>query len=217
MNMIENVSKARGEFTLICYKDGKVVDKFEDKNLVVNDARVSMSTLLSGKNGALGITSFVLGTKGHNETSGDILTPKAVGQDGYDETRTQLFSEEQGSPFYYTVKWEQGRLLNAQDQPVNFTSDVVEFIAKGQKKNQTGSESQAENARIPVKITLQNNAVQYEFEIPESAANGMDGQSVVAYTEAGLKCGNKLFSLKCFASKVKTIDTKFKIIWKIIF
>ena len=217
MNMIENVSKARGEFTLICYKDGKVVDKFEDKNLVVNDARVSMSTLLSGKNGALGITSFVIGTKGHNETSGDILTPKAVGQDGYDETRTQLFSEEQGSPFYYTVKWEQGRLLNAQDQPVNFTSDVVEFIAKGQKKNQSGSESQAENARIPVKITLQNNAVQYEFEIPESAANGMDGQSVVAYTEAGLKCGNKLFSLKCFASKVITIYTLFNIIFKIIF
>lgn len=217
MNMIENVSKARGEFTLICYKDGKVVDKFEDKNLVVNDARVSMSALLSGKNGALGITTFVLGTRGHNETSGDILTPKAVGQDGYDETRTQLFSEEQGTPFYYTVKWEQGNLFNSQGQPVSFNTDSVEFVAKGQKKNQTGSEPQAENAVIPVKITLQNNAVQYEFEIPETAANGMDSQSVVAYTEAGLKCGNKLFSIKCFSSKVKTIDTKFKIIWKIIF
>lgn len=217
MNMVENAPKARGEFTLQVLNDkGEVIDQFQDNNLVVNTARESMSALLSGKNGSLGITTFVLGTRGHDDVSGDILQPKVVGQNGYDETRTQLFSEELNE-FYYTVKWTQGALVNSQGGAVPFTGNTVEFVAKGQKKNQSGAEPDAENAQIPVKIDLQNNAVQYEFEIPEASANGADGQSVVAYTEAGLKCGNQLFSIKCFSGKVKSLDTKFKIIWRIIF
>ena len=217
MNMVENAPKARGEFTLQVLNDkGEVIDQFQENNLVVNTARESMSALLSGKNGSLGITTFVLGTRGHDETNNDILKPKVVGQDGYDETRTQLFSEQQNQ-FYYTVKWTQGALENSQGSLVPFAGDTVEFVAKGQKKNQSGTESDAENAQIPVKIDLQTNAVQYEFEIPEASANGPDGQSVVAYTEAGLKCGDKLFSIKCFSGKVKSLDTKFKIIWRIIF
>lgn len=217
MNMVENAPKARGEFTLQVLNDkGEVIDQFQENNLVVNTARESMSALLSGKNDSLGITTFVLGTRGHDETTNDILKPKVVGQDGYDETRTQLFSE-QKNQFYYTVKWTQGVLVDSQNAPVQFTGDTVEFVAKGQKKNQAGTEPDAENAKIPVKIDLQTNAVQYEFEIPEASANGIDGQSVVAYTEAGLKCGDKLFSIKCFSGKVKSLDTKFKIIWRIIF
>ena len=217
MNMVENAPKARGEFTLQVLNDkGEVIDQFQENNLVVNTARESMSALLSGKNGSLGITTFVLGTRGHDETNNDILKPKVVGQDGYDETRTQLFSEEKNE-FYYTVKWTQGALVDSQNSPVSFAGNTVEFVAKGQKKNQSGTEPDAENAQIPVKIDLQTNAVQYEFEIPEASANGSDGQSVVAYTEAGLKCGDKLFSIKCFSGKVKSLDTKFKIIWRIIF
>ena len=217
MTMVENAPKARGEFTLQVLNDkGEVIDQFQENNLVVNTARESMSALLSGKSNSLGITTFVLGTRGHDETSNDILQPKPVGQNGYDETRTQLFSEQQNQ-FYYTVKWTQGALLDTQGAPVPFTGNTVQFVAKGQKKNQVGTEPDAENAQIPVKIELQNNAVQYEFEIPEASANGANGQSTVAYTEAGLKCGDKLFSIKCFSGKVKSLDTKFKIIWRIIF
>ena len=91
MNMVENAPKARGEFTLQVLNDkGEVIDQFQENNLVVNTARESMSALLSGKNGSLGITTFVLGTRGHDEVNNDILKPKVVGQDGYDETCTIL-------------------------------------------------------------------------------------------------------------------------------
>lgn len=216
--MTEKAPKARGEFTLqVLNKKGEVIDQFQDNNLVVNAARASMSALLSGKTGAIGITGFVLGTKGHVENPENILVPKAVGQDGYDETRTRLFSEEQQTPFYYTVSWTQGALTDSAGGFVAFDQNEVEFEAKGQKKNQTGTENDAENGKIPVKITLQDTSVLYEFNIPETYANGADGNSVVAYTEAGLKCGTQLFSLKCFSAKTKDVSTSFRILWKIIF
>ena len=218
MQMLENAPKAVGHFSIqMLNKSGEVIDSYEDNNLVVNDARGAMSALLSGKKDSVGITTLVLGTRGHNEDDNNILMPKPVGQNGYDETRTQLFSEEQGTPFYYTIKWDPNNLKDAGEGSVEFTNNEVEFVAKGQRKNQNGSELNAENGKIPVKIALQGNSVQYEFTIPEQYANGADGASVVAYTEAGLKCGEKLFSIKCFAAKIKETSVSIKIIWKIIF
>lgn len=218
MQMLENAPKAVGHFSIqMLNKAGEVIDSYEDNNLVVNDARAAMSALLSGKKDSVGITTLVLGTKGHNEKDNNILIPKPVGQDGYDENRTQLFSEEQGTPFFYTIKWDPKALKDAGDSAVEFTADTVEFVAKGQRKKQVGTESDAENAKIPVKITLQGNSVQYEFTIPEQYANGADGNRVVAYTEAGLKCGEKLFSIKCFSGKIKEASVSIRVIWKIIF
>lgn len=216
--MLENAPKAVGHFSIqMLNKSGEVVDSYEDNNLVVNEARGAMSALLSGKKGSVGITSLVLGTRGHNEVENNILIPKPVGQYGYDENRTQLFSEEQGTPFYYTINWDPNDLKDAGEGSVEFTNNEVEFVAKGQRKNQTGSELNAENGKIPVKITLQGNSVQYEFTIPEQYANGDDGSSVVAYTEAGLKFGEKLFSLKCFAAKIKETSVSIRVVWKIVF
>lgn len=218
MQMLENAPKAVGHFSIqMLNKSGEVIDSYEDNNLVVNDARGAMSALLSGKKGSVGINTLVLGTRGHNEVDNNILIPKPVGQNGYDENRTQLFSEEQGTPFFYTIKWDTNDLKDAGESPVEFTNNEVEFVAKGQRKKDNGSELNAENGKIPVKITLQGNSVQYEFTIPEQYANGADGSSVVAFTEAGLKCGEKLFSIKCFSAKIKETSVSIKIIWKIVF
>lgn len=196
-------------------KDGKVIDTFEDHNLIVNTARMTMAKFLSGRSDVSGITKFLLGTKGHINT--DVLLAKEEGKDGYDETRTQLFSEESGSDYFYTVSWDFANLVDAQGSPVTFTGDTVSFIAEGQKRNENNLSPDAENGQIPVTITLADNSVLYQIEIPKSCANGEDGKSVVVFTEAGLKTQDDLFSIKCFVAKVKELSVSFKISWKIIF
>ena len=217
----DNAPKAReyrGHFSIqTLNSNNEVLDSYEDNNLIVNDARLIMARLLAGKKDSLGITEFCLGTRGHDEVNNDILTPKPIGQDGYDENREMLFSEEQKTPFYYSVKWNPTNLRDGVNLPVSFDLDEVEFVAVGNKKDQIGQEQDAENAQIPMKITISGNAVTFEITIPETAANGMNGQSVVAYTEAGLKCDGKLFSIKCFSSKNKEESVKFKITWRIYF
>lgn len=210
--------EVKGHFKLeMLDKDGNVVDSYEDNNLVVNDARAAMCALIGGKKGAVSINSLVLGTRGHNTKDDNILMPKPVGQDGYDENRQQLFSEEDGNAFYYTILWNPNALESPNGQIINFDTDKVDFVAKGNKKSQTGLEGDAENAKIPVTIDLLGTTVQYTFLIPEIYANGSDGKSTVAYTEAGLKCQDKLFSIKCFAAKVKETSVAMRIIWRIIF
>lgn len=213
-----NPKEYKGHFTIQALDtDGNVLDTYEDDNLIVNTARHTMASLIAGKKAQVGITEFLLGTRGHDEINDNILVPKQVGQDGYDESREMLFSEEQKVPFWYSVSWDIDNLVDEFDNPVTFDQTQVQFLAKGQKKNQTGNEATAENGRIPVQIELNATSVIYTFEIPELYANGNDGQSVVGYTEAALKCGGVLFSIKCFPAKIKEAGTKFKIMWKIIF
>lgn len=208
----------KGHFTIEAYdKNGNVIDSYEDDNLVVNSARYAMGALLAGKPDAVSMSRFVLGTRGHDTTANNILVAKAPGKDGYDESRTKLFSEEENTSFFYTISWDTSALKDSSGQIVPFDKDEVEFIAVGQQKNHTGNEPTAENAKIPMKISISNNTLLYEWTIPEKNANGINGKSTIGYTEAALKCGDTLFSIKCFPAKVKELSVMFKIKWKIIF
>ena len=201
---------------------GKVIDSYEDNNLIVNKARFSMSKLLANHPDTVvrptsGITGFKIGTRGHNTQTDNILEPKIVGQDGYDESREKLFSQEAVDAFYYSISWDPKNLQNEAGAPAAWQNDSITFIAKGQKKAQTGAEVDAENAKIPVTILLGTDSVKYTFEISEAWMNGSNSNSVVAFTEAGLFTGSDLFSIKCFPAKVKDNQTLFRIHWKIIF
>lgn len=208
----------RGEFSIDCIdKDGNIIDTFKDNNLVVNLARKSMAYLIAGNVNGLPINGFKLGTMGHNTETQNILEPKVVGSNGYDETREELFSVEAGgNNFYYTLKWDES-FSDVDGNPQVFDKDSISFFATGQKKAQDGTETDSENAPCPVTILLNETFVHFTFEIGDPYANGMDGVSVIAFTEAGLYCGDRLFSIKCFNAKVKENTVKFIINWKIIF
>lgn len=208
----------KGEFSISCLdKNGNVIDTFTERNLVVNLARKSMAYLIAGNAKGLPINGFKIGTLGHNTETNNILEPKLVGSDGYDELREELFSVESGgNNFYYCIKWDEN-FNDADGNPQEFTDDKIEFVATGQKKAQDGTETDAENAPCPVKIQLSETFVLFSFEIGDAYANGMDGVSVVAFTEAGMYCGDRLFTIKCFNAKVKENTVKFVINWKIIF
>lgn len=69
-------------------KNNCVLDEYEDKNLIMETARQSMSEIFSSINQS-SISKVVLGTLGHN---GDIVIPKEE-EDGFNKNRTRLFSE----------------------------------------------------------------------------------------------------------------------------
>lgn len=210
--------ETKGHFSIEAIdKNGNIIDCYEDNNLIVNSARWVMAKLLANRPEAIGLTGFKMGTRGHNTNTDNILEPKSIGQDGYDESRTKLFSQDSVDAFYYSITWDPQNLKNELGQPATWTGDKISFIAVGQKRDQKGTEADAENATIPVTILLGENSVKYTFEIAESWMNGSDSSSVVAMTEAGLFSKNEMFSIKCFPAKVKDNQTLFRIHWRIIF
>lgn len=221
-DMAPKAKELRGHFSieLIDKNTNEIIDSYEDNNLIVNKARSSMAKLIANYPYAVGITGFKMGTQGHDSTTDNILKPKEAGQQDYDESREKLFSQESNNnAFFYTVTWDPKNLTDAENKAVTWTNNNTEisFVAKGQKKNQQGTETDAENAKIPIKIELGTNSVKYTFEIPENYMNGTDGKSAVAFTEAGLFCKEDMFSIKCFPAKVKDSQTLFRIHWRIIF
>ena len=60
--MTENFKKVQGYFKIEAIKDGKVIDTFEHKNLIMDEARYTFAKLLAGIDGTPVINKFVLGT-----------------------------------------------------------------------------------------------------------------------------------------------------------
>jgi hypothetical protein len=61
--MIDRVGALRGEFTLtITDRSGKVVEQYEDKNLIVNLAKSTLAALIGAGNGAKRISKIAFGT-----------------------------------------------------------------------------------------------------------------------------------------------------------
>ena len=189
----------KGHFVLkMLNKDNKVIDKIEDKNLIMDLSREQMARLLGGVNNSNIIDKLVLGTKGHK--GDDILTPKQVGEDGFTSDRTQLFSEETGD-FHYIV-------------PFDVRSD--ELITTVNVTNAYPSTDNTKQENVTVERNVDNRFVKYTFNVPAESANKGDG-TAVAYTEAALYAGTSIFSMKCFSAKVKDETEAMEIEWTIIF
>jgi hypothetical protein len=208
----------RGEFLIKTYKADGSVEEYAEKNLIMDKARSNMAELVSGWGLGAPMTRFLIGTKGHNPDTNNVLEPIQVGANNFVTTRTNIFSQEQGT-FYYTLIWDP---LNPVDSnfntPVSWTeTGVLTAYAKGNKYNQTGIEDGAENVACPLRVEVLDRTIKYTFTIPEIAANGDDGQSVVAFTEAALMSGDDIFSMKTFPARVKENTVKFEIVWSIIF
>ena len=70
--------------------DGNIVDSYEDKNMIMTDARTSMSEIFANLPTSTFIERFSLGTMGHVGT--DVLSPK-IDTDGFTNVRDRMFSE----------------------------------------------------------------------------------------------------------------------------
>lgn len=72
-----------------------VLDEYVDDNMIMEDARASMSEIFAKLQTSTGINKFTLGTLGHIGDS--ILVPKGK-DDGFVKERTRLFSETPTTP-----------------------------------------------------------------------------------------------------------------------
>lgn len=214
----------KGHFTLIAIdKDGNET-VYEDPNLIMDKARSNMAELISGWNTGIPINRLILGTKGHNPDTNNILEPIQVGSFGFTPARTELFSVEDQS-FFYSLSWDPKNpvgpdLVTDSDGSGGTvawtTSGRLDAYAVGNKQLQTGIEADAENAPCPITIEVLDRTVRYTITIPELAANGPTGDGVVAFTEASLISGNDIFSMKTFSARVKENSVRYVIIWSIL-
>lgn len=196
----------KGHFTIESFNaEGKQIDKFADKNLVVLGSRAAVAALCSGIKGAQPINRLSLGTRGHI-SSVDKFTPKEPGgeyaEDGklltFDENRTQLFTEDFDE----------------------YTFDIKFYPVAGSDESQKvsgltfygGTEIESQNTFVEIFADM--NSVTYTFTIEEGIGHGSGFE---AYTEAGLYAGDVMFTTKTFSAKVKDESTKFVITWKIYF
>lgn len=171
-------------------KQGEVLDRFENHNLIMDKARTSIANLACALSTADPINKFVLGTEGH--TTGDILIPKTE-LEGFVSSRTELFSEENSSYSYPIVF----------SNPGTSTGACVVI-----------SEPDSGTATTSINLEYINNDVRYTFEVPELAAND---SGIVVFTEAALYAGTNIFSMKCFPGKIKDTTVSLRVIWTIKF
>lgn len=180
-------NKIKGHFIVECLdKDKQIIDRFENHNLIMNNSRYSMSSLLCGLSTAKPINKFILGTEGH--ITGDYLTPKTE-DEGFINTRTQLFSEETSGYVY----------------PISFTNP-------GTATGNCPVVSEPDSGSV-VTLAYSGTTLTYTIEIPELSANNT---GIVVFSEAALYSGSNIFSMKCFPGKIKDETVSLKIIWSII-
>lgn len=88
--MIDNIN-FKGNFKIQCIDENNIIiDEWEDNNMIMETARISMSEIFANLNSNTFINVFKIGTMGHIGDS--ILIPKSI-DDGFTKERDRLFSE----------------------------------------------------------------------------------------------------------------------------
>ncbi len=144
--MKDMFDKIKGHFILECLnKDNKVTDRYEEDNLIMDEARINMCDLVAGLSVGKNINKFILGTEGHYI---DLITPKDS-SNGFVSTRTSLFSEETSGVTYPIA-------FTPTDSEDAFATNIIE-----------------EDLGTTVHITKSASTVTYLIVIPTGAANGV--------------------------------------------
>lgn len=189
--MKDNIDKIVGRFAVFLIDDNNnIVDKFEDNNLIMDLSKEKMAQILGKMSSSSNIDNLRIG--GEGVKTGTII-PKDNG-DGFNSTRTQLFSEENNS-FTYAINFD----------PTGINGEDAVLVSETDMNTSVSS---------TVNVTSLSNTVKFVVTIPKE--NGNHG-SVFSYSEAGLYIGNTLFAMKLFPTRVKTSSLKLVINWTIIF
>jgi hypothetical protein len=204
--MKETYTGLKGIFKIQTYDSkGNLLDEFEEKNLIVDSARLNLAKLIGGFTTGTSINKFVLGTRGHVDNGGsyDILIPKTI-VNGLDETRTELFSEEEDM-YSYSINFQGIGSSNGNRNVISETDVAVDA-----------------NTLSTVSLTNNTRSLIYTIVIPSTVANNLSGQGgtiagTAAFTEAGFYCGTTLFNIKTFPAKVKQLGTTITVTWTLEF
>ena len=192
----------KGEFSITAIKKDGSKEVYVKDNLIMDGARENMAKLVGGvTNGDEGIqiNKFVLGTKGHKGSN--ILDYKKVGKDGFDSTRTMIFSEEMQEEFYVIPFDVRGGIDVSVESDKCYNSKKTEKFEK-----------------CNVRRYVDGRICTFEITIGEDSANASSSNtSIIAYTEASLYAGDNIFSMKTFPARVKEDTVQFVIKWSIIF
>ena len=191
---------------LIDTKTNEVIDKYESKNKIMRDAKVSMRQAMKGETvgsgDAIMINTLVLGTRGHD---GNLLQPKTFSYD-----LSNLFAITENEPVY----------------PITFDR-LGTNIDEGYDPSMPGSDGTPTDLNVYTESTTDNETIVYEFVIHEDSANNQGNP--IAYTEAALYTNvdqnlgitdpayGKIFAMRTFPAKIKDSSTQLKITWRIIF
>lgn len=193
--MKEQYTGMKGYFKIESFNSaGKLLDSFEEKNLIVDVARQNMAKLMGGFTSGSSINRFVLGTDGYVN---DVRTPKTI-VNGLNKDLTELFSET-NYEYFYEINFEGTSSSNGTREVISETDRNVGF-----------TESTVSVVQLDRKIT-------YVITIPQTVANNALPLTSADYTEAGFYCGDTLFNIKTFPVKVKDDDTILTITWTLEF
>jgi len=191
--MTEKFNGVHGYFKIEAIKDGKVIDTFEQKNLIMDEARKTFAKYLANINATPVIDRFVLGTEGHigaeDADGGDLLAPKTEAN-GFTADRDMLFSESTGA-----------NGTNYED--IRFTVTGV-----------SGDTVTADDEKSTVKTTVTGTDVTYEIMIHNDACNGT---GTIIFTECAFYTGTEIFSMRTFKGKIKDDTVSLRITWRIMF
>ena len=216
MTLNEKLRMPKGYFKIEMIKNGEVIDKFEEHNLVMRNARLQFMKILSGSFTSMKyINKFALGTQGVYEETQTLASgktqilqhdelPKDKG-DGFNDTRTDLFcgttnSANEGVTYGY----------------LKFTpSGTTETSAVQSIDHHTGNGNDCA-VNIYVNENVDEPTLTYVFDIGSSSLNGT-GSNYIKYNEAGLFIDDELIAMRTFASKAKDAQTAMKITWSITF
>ena len=223
--MIDNTKKPiEGHFKIETYKNGKLVDVFEDKNMIMKGSKLSVRNAMAGDltgtlspteyEGSIKMATFVMGDMGH--ITDNLLMPK-----GFTYDRNDLFSFEDP---------------NGKTYPISFRDDGTGTILIDEgydKRNWDPDVNSSSSVQINKLTGTETEEIEFIVDIPETTAVPSGGVSV--FTEAALHTNlgmniidiggtnptinsfGTIFAMRTFPAKVKTPDTAFRIIWKIIF
>jgi hypothetical protein len=207
MFLKDNIVNVKGHFKVEMFKTDGSVEVYEDKNLIMDTARNNMAELIGGYTEGNRITKFSLGNKGHNGT--DILDYKKVGENNeFISSRTKMFSED---PAYDDENNQENFVYEIKFDSASSSATITDSNAQGSIVGSSTSQT------CEVKRVVSDRTCTFTITVPDIAGNPPGEGAVIAYTEASLYAGNKIFSMKTFPARVKEDTVKLVITWAIIF
>ena len=162
--MIDSIRKPiEGYFKLEQYKNGILVDTYEDNNKIMRQSKKSVAYSMAGTGNLTGIpvddepkyiSTFALGIDGH--TPGNLLAPKEFEYD-----RTQMFSEENSLGFW-PITWNPESIADP-------TGPTVEapWVAEAYDPNHPGVPGTNSEVKIGISEDTGTFTITYEITIPE--------------------------------------------------
>lgn len=207
MQLISKLQKPVGHFKIETFKKNKLIDSFEEHNLIMNAARAHFMKVLSGmyaENKA--INCIKLGTRGVQEavTDGKVEQFDGIPKDadsGFNDSLTDLFCKT--TPQTQGINWAGITFTPSGDVDTPRASN----IADGGNNDST----------VDIYIVTSGDApsLTYVFNISADAFNGATGYT--KYNEAGLYADDVLIAMRTFRSKSKDSETSMRITWTISF